>query len=395
MGKRPVSDIETAAANFGSRSAVGDLRPSQRYRNIPKADQPWSAIAAEIEMSVETTVETEVVKPLDVCTGRRRIVGAMTAVTALAGWAIPLRVRAQPDYPSKTIHFICPFSAGGAADAVARLIAAQLAQRLGGQVVVENRTGANGNIGTQQVAQAEPDGHTLLLGFDGTLVINPHIYSKLPFDPVKDFAPVGKIGDVPLLVLANPKVPAKTLAELIAHSKTVTGGLGYGTAGTGSTQHIMFELLKQRVGAHFTHVPYKGAAPAMVDVIGGHIPLVGAALAGSLDYIRTGRLRAIAISTAQRSRYLPDVPTLIESGVPDLTITAWHSVMAPARTPKATIDRLSAALKAALSDPAVVERLDSVGSIAAPGSPENLAEQILRDLERYGRVVKAAGLRVE
>jgi tripartite-type tricarboxylate transporter receptor subunit TctC len=301
----------------------------------------------------------------------------------------------QGAYPAKPIRLICPFAAGGAADLVARVVAQQLSTRLGQQVVVENRTGASGNIGTQQVALAEPDGYTLLLGFDGTLVINPHIFAKLPFDPVKDFAPVGKIGDVPLLVLANPQIPAKTLPELIAVSKNRDGGLPYGTAGTGSTQHIMFELLNQRTGGRFVHVPYKGAAPAMVDAVGGHLPLVGAALAGSLDYIRNGKLRAIAISTSQRSKFLPEVPTLMESGMKDLVITAWHGILVPAKTPKPVIDRLSAELNATLTEPTVVERLDAIGSIAAPGTPAQLAEQIRRDLERYGQVVKAAGIKVE
>ena len=302
---------------------------------------------------------------------------------------------AQPAYPSKSIRFICPFSAGGAADLVTRHIAGQLAQRLGREVVVENRTGANGNIGTLAVAQAEPDGHTLLLGFDGTLVINPHLYPKLPFDPLADFAPVGKIGDVSLLVIANPQLPARTLAELIAHSKARPNGLAYGTAGIGSTQHIMFELLRQRSGANFVHAPYKGAAPALVDVIGGHLPLVGAALAGSLDHIKSGKLRALAISTAQRSKFVPDVPTLAESGYADLVITGWHGILVPAKTPRAIVERLNTELNAALAEPAVVERLDVIGSVAAPGSAERFAENIKRDLERYGQVVRAAGIKVE
>ena len=324
---------------------------------------------------------------------KQAVAVAAAALCALFGWSAP--ATSQTAYPSKTIRLICPFAPGGAADLVARLVAGQFAARLGQQVVVENRTGASGNIGTQQVAAAEPDGYTLLLGFDGTLVINPYIFAKLPFHPVNDFAPIGKIGDVPLLVLANPQIPAKSLAELIALSKARDGGLPYGTAGTGSTQHIMFELLKQRTGGNFVHVPYKGAAPAMVDVVGGHIPLVGAALAGSLDFIKGGKLRAVAISTAQRSKYLPEVPTLIESGMGELVITAWHGILAPAKTPRAIVDRLSAELNAALSEPAVVERLDAIGSIAAPGSPARFAEQIKRDLERYGQVVKAAGIKLE
>ncbi|MFM9886703.1 MAG: Bug family tripartite tricarboxylate transporter substrate binding protein [Burkholderiales bacterium] len=318
---------------------------------------------------------------------------AVLALACAVGWR-PAAL-AQSGYPSKPIHFIVPFAAGGAADLVARQVGGQLSKRLGQQVVVENKTGASGNIGTHQVAIAEPDGYTLLLGFDGTLVINPHIFAKLPFDSINDFAPIGKIGDVPLLILANQQVPAKSIAELIALSKTSSGGLAYGTAGTGSTQHIMFELLRQRTESNFIHVPYKGAVPAMIDVLGGHIPLVGAALAGSLDYIKTGKLRPLAISTAQRSKHLPDVPTLMESGVGDLVITAWHGIVAPVKTPKSIIDRLTAELNAALAEPVVIERLDAIGSIAAPGSADQFAAQIKRDLARYGQIVKAAGIKPE
>jgi tripartite-type tricarboxylate transporter receptor subunit TctC len=324
---------------------------------------------------------------------QRPLTMAVLAMSVVAGSVAP--AIAQGTYPNKPIHFIVPFAAGGAADLVARQIGTQLSKRLGQQVVVENKTGASGNIGTHQVAIAEPDGYTLLLGFDGTLVINPHIFAKLPFDSINDFAPIGKIGDVPLLVIANQQVPTTSLAELIALSKTRPGGLAYGTAGTGSTQHIMFELIKQRTGSNFIHVPYKGAVPAMIDVLGGHIPLVGAALAGSLDYIKTGKLRALAISTAQRSKYLPDVPTLAESGLADVVITAWHGIVAPINTPRAIIERLTAELNAALADPSVVERLDAIGSIAAPGSAEQFAQQIRRDLARYGQIVKAAGIKPE
>ena len=245
------------------------------------------------------------------------------------------------------------------------------------------------------VAQAEPDGHTLLLAFDGTLAINPHMYSKLPFDPIADFAPVGKIGDVPLLVITNPALPARTFAELVALSNARPGGIAYGTAGTGSTQHIMFELLKQRAGANFVHAPYKGAAPAMVDVMGGHLPMVGAALAGSLDNIRAGKLRALAISTAQRSKFVPEVPTLVESGFPDMVITGWHGIAVPAKTPRAIVERLNRELNSALAEPAVVERLDVIGSIAAPGTPEQFAANLKRDLDRYREVIKAIGIKAE
>lgn len=325
-------------------------------------------------------------------------IGRRTCVLAFAAAALTVTqgtAFAQADYPNRPIKFIVPFAAAGAADLVARLVAEQLGRRLGQTVVVENRTGASGNIGTQAVAAADPDGYTLLLGFDGTLVINPHISSKTPFDSVKDFAPVGKIGDVPIIVVTNPKVPAKTMGELIALSKSTPGGLPYGTAGTGSTQHLMFELVNQRTGSKFVHVPYKGAVPAMADVLGGHIPVAGAALAGSGDHIKAGRLRAIAISGAQRSKFLPEVPTLAESESKDLVITAWHGVLVPAKTPRAIVDKLNLHLNAALADPEVRARLDAIGSVPSPGTPEMFGDQIKRDLVRLAEVVKRAKIAVE
>lgn len=234
--------------------------------------------------------------------------------------------------------------------------------------------------------------YTLLLGFDGTLVINPYIAAQTPFDSIKDFAPIGKIGDVPLLIVANPQLPVTDLPSLIAYSKTQANPLAYGTAGIGSTQHLMMELVKQRTGANFEHIPYRGAAPAMVDVLGGHIPLAGAALAGSLEYIRDGKLRALSISSRQRSKDLPNVPTLIESGMSDLVITAWHALLAPANTPAAIVNRLNTELNAALDDPQVNDRLNRIGSIPAPGSPQDFGEQIKRDLSRYAELVKSAGI---
>lgn len=316
---------------------------------------------------------------------------------AMAGVATGLQRPAfgQSGYPNKPLRLIIPFATAGAADLVGRLAADQLSRRLGQPVVVENRTGASGNIGTQMVATAEPDGYTLLLGFDGTLVINPHIFSKMPFDSVRDFSPVGKIGDVPLVVVANPQVPAKNMAELIALSKASASGLSYGTAGTGSTQHLMFELINQRTGSKFVHIPYKGAVPAMIDVLGGHIPLAGAALAGSIDHIKAGKLRPLAISGAQRSRFLPDVPTLIESGYNDMVITAWHGILVPAKTPRDIVEKISFHLNAALADPDVRARLDVIGSVAAPGSPESFGEQIKRDLARYTEVVRSAKISID
>ncbi len=321
-----------------------------------------------------------------------------SALMALWLATLPTLGLAQGSYPSKPIRLIVPFTPGGVTDTSGRLIAEQLSKRLGQQIIVDNRPGASGNIGTQQVAVAAPDGYTLVLGFDGTMVINPHVFDKVPFDTVRDFAPVGKIGDAILLLVAHPNVPAKTLQEVIALSKSQAGGLSYGTSGTGGTPHIAGELLKLRTGANLVHVPYKGGGQAMVDVLGGNIPLVYTAVASGQGQVKAGKLRAIAVSSAQRSSSLPDVPTFIESGISglnDFEINSWVGVLAPARTPKAIIDKLNSELNAVLNDPEVREKLNIMGISASPGTAEKFAEEIKRDLARYGQVVKAAGIKAE
>lgn len=260
---------------------------------------------------------------------------------------------------------------------------------------MDNKPGASGNIGTQMVAAAEPDGYTLLLGFDGTLVINPHVFPKVGFDTAKDFAPIGKIGDAILILVSHPGVPAKTLKEVIALSKSQSGGLSYGTSGTGGTPHIAGELLKQRTGANLTHIPYKGGGQAMTDLLGGTIPLVYTAVAGAIQHVKSGKLHAVAVSSAQRAPSLPDVPTFIESGVADFDINSWVGLLAPAKTPRAIVDKLNTEVNAVLNDPVVRDRLVTLGITASPGGPERFGRDIARDLARYGQVVKAANIKAE
>jgi tripartite-type tricarboxylate transporter receptor subunit TctC len=298
-------------------------------------------------------------------------------------------------YPSKPIRLVVPFTPGGVTDTSGRLIAEQLSKRLGQQVIVDNKPGASGNIGTQQVAAAEGDGYTLLLGFDGTLVINPHVFPKTGFDTLKDFAPIGKIGDAVLILVANPSFPAKNLKDLIALSKTQAGGLSYGTSGTGGTPHIAGELLRQRTGANLVHVPYKGGGQALTDVLGGNIPLVYTAIASAIPHVKSGKLLPIAVSSSKRASSLPDVATFIENGVSDFEASSWVALLAPAKTPRAIVTRLNTELNAVLNDPEVRERLNGMGITAAPGTPESFGAEISRDLSKYGPVVKAAGIKAE
>jgi tripartite-type tricarboxylate transporter receptor subunit TctC len=324
---------------------------------------------------------------------RRRALAAVTLL-ALAGGVLP-GAQAQEPWPSKPIRMVVPFTPGGVTDTSGRLIAEYLGKRLGQQVIVDNKPGASGNIGTALVKAAPPDGYTLVLGFDGTMVINPHVFAKLPFDTLKDFAPVGKIGNATLILVSNPDLPAKTLGEVIALSKTQPGGLSFGTSGTGGTPHIAGELLKMRTGANLTHVPYKGGGQALTDVLGGQIPLVYTAVAGAHGHVKSGKLRAIAVSSAQRTSALPDVPTFIESGVPDFVVDSWVGLLAPVGTPPAVLARLNTELNAVLADATVRDKLRVMGIEASPGTPEQFRDEMRRDLARYGPVVKAAGIVVE
>ncbi|WP_398491375.1 Bug family tripartite tricarboxylate transporter substrate binding protein [Variovorax sp.] len=302
---------------------------------------------------------------------------------------------AQQDYPNKPIRLIVPFTPGGVTDTGARVVADKLGARLGQSVVVDNRPGASGNIGTQMVATAAPDGYTLLLGFDGTLVINPHVYAKVPFDTLKDFAPVSKIGDAVLIIVVHPSVPAKTLSELVAYSKTNPGGVSYGSAGTGSTPHLAGELLKARTGADFVHVPYKGGGQSMTDVVGGSLPMLYTAVAGAYPFVQKGQIRPIAVSSAQRLASLPDVPTVAESGVPGFESSSWIGILAPAKTPQPIVERLQRELHAVVQSPEVRERLASLGISALGNTPAEFGQQIRADLAKYDQIVKAAKVRVD
>lgn len=316
-------------------------------------------------------------------------------LTFLAACLLPLFAFAQGTYPDKPIKLIVPFAPGGVTDTSGRLIAEALAKRLGQPVVVENKAGASGNIGTQGVINAAPDGYTLVLGFDGTMVINPHVFNPAPFDPLKDLAPVGKIGDAILILVAHPGVPYKTVQELIAFSKKEAKGVSYGTSGIGGTPHIAGELLNQQTGSNLVHVPYKGGGQAMSDALGGNIPLVYTAVAGAHQYVKTGKLNAIAVSSAKRSSSLPDVPTFIESGVAGFEVSSWVGILAPAQTPRAVVDRLNRELNAVLASPEIVEKLAILGITATPGTPDAFGTQIKADLAKYGKVVKAAGIKAE
>jgi len=306
-----------------------------------------------------------------------------------------LATAALADYPDKPIRLIVPFAAGGVTDTSGRVVAEALSRRLGQPIVVENKAGASGNIGTAGVVNSTPDGYTLVFAFDGNIVINPNVFTNMGFDVQKDLEPVGKVGDAVLIIVAHPSFPAKTVKDLIAYSRTQPGGVPYGTSGVASTPHVGGELLNVKTGSKLTHIPYKGGGAAMTDALGGNVPLVYTAVAGALQHVKAGRLVPIAVSSTKRVASLPDVPTFIESGVPDFEVTSWVAILAPAKTPHAVVDKLNRELNAVLNDPAIVEKLATLGITATPGSPQQLADQIRTDLAKYGPVVKAAGIKAE
>ena len=321
----------------------------------------------------------------------RYLTSAVIFLVALS----PLLSLAQDNYPNRPIRLIIPFTPGGVTDTSGRFIAEQLSLKLGQQVIADNKPGASGNIGSQMVASAEPDGYTLLLGYAGTLSINPSLFDKLPFDSFKDFSPIGKIGDAILIVVANNDFPGKTLADVIAYSKKDPNGLSYGTSGTGGTPHIAGELFRQKTGANLVHIPYKGGGQALLDLLGGNIPLVYTAVAGANQYVNSGRIKAIAVSSAKRSPSMPEVPTFIESGVKDFVIDDWVGLLAPAKTPKPIITKLNQALNEILNSPEGKARLLAMGITPSPGSPEKFGEQIKGDLIRFAPIVKAAHIKSE
>jgi tripartite-type tricarboxylate transporter receptor subunit TctC len=247
----------------------------------------------------------------------------------------------------------------------------------------------------QAVAQSAPDGYTLVLGFDGTVVINPHIFAKTGFDVLNDFAPVTKLGDATLLLVAHPSVPAKNIMELIAYEKTRPGTLSYGTSGTGGTPHLAGELLNQRTGTKFVHVPYKGGGQAVIDVVGGQIPLVFTAVASAQQHVKSGKVIGIGVSSGKRAASLPEVPTFAESGLTDFVVDSWVGILAPAKTPKPIVERLQRELAAVLNDPDVRDRYATLGIEPVGNTPEQFGAQIRADLARWEKVVKQAGIKVE
>ncbi len=298
-------------------------------------------------------------------------------------------------YPSKPLRFVVPFAAGGGTDLVARTVAQKLTEALGQPCVVDNRTGAAGTIGADIAAKSPPDGHTLLLGSNGPLAINPSLYAKLPYDAARDFSPVALATIMPFLLVTHPSLPVKSVRELIALAKAHPNQLNYGSPGSGSTTHLANELLKSMTGMKIAHIPYKGAAPAATNLISGEVQMMSGDLSTLLPHVRSGRMRALAVTSAKRSTLLPDMPTVAESGVPGYDASGWFGVLVPAGTPPAIIERLNATIVKGLAANDAKERLAALGGDIATGTPEQFGAHIRTEAAKWGKLIRAIGLKAE
>jgi tripartite-type tricarboxylate transporter receptor subunit TctC len=321
----------------------------------------------------------------------RRVAYAFALALVAVIAAGPTAALGADAWPSKPITVINPWAPAGPADIVARPIMQKLSERLGQPIVVENRAGANGVIGAGIVAKAKPDGYTLLFSHVGPIAISPAMQSDMPYDSVKDFEPVTQVVSAPLVLVVRPELPIKSLQELIAYAKSHPGKLTYGSVGTGSTTHLAGEMLHNMAGIDILHVPYKGAAPVITDMLGGQIDMAFINISGVMPYLPQGKLRPIAVSTLKRSSLLPDIPAIAET-FPGYEVNSWYGVMAPAGTPKAIVDRLQREIAAVLKTPEVMQVLKNGGLDAEGTTPQQYTAQIKSDLGRWAAVVKSAGV---
>lgn len=298
-------------------------------------------------------------------------------------------------YPGKPVRIIVPYPAGGSTDIIARVAATQLTERLKQPFVVENRAGASGAIGAVAVAQSAPDGYTLVMGTASSHGINSALQKNLPYDAVKDFAPVTVVANTPNIIVVHPSVPAKTLGELLALAKAQPGKINFGSTSAGGSPHMSAELLKMMSGVDMTHVPYKGAAPMLTDLIGGQIQVGFDNLPSTINFVRTGKLRALAVTTPQRWPGAPDIPTVAESGVPGYEVSGWFGLLAPAGTPKEILNTLQVAIAQAVKTPEVAKQLRDLGAEPVANTPEVFAKEISADVDKWRKVVKATGVKLD
>jgi len=322
---------------------------------------------------------------------RRTLLATLASGAAMA--ASPF-ARAQ-EYPAQLIKWVVPYPAGGGTDVIARVLAEAMRQTLGQQIVVDNRPGASTNIGADLVAKSKPDGYTILSADNAVLAFNEHLFSKLPFNPEKDFTYIGAIGKFPLALVVHPDFPAKNFKEFLAYVKANPGKVNYASPGNGSPHHLAMEMFKVRTGTFITHIPYRGAAPAMADVMGGQVPCMFLDLASGLPIMQTNKVRVLAIGSGARSKPLPNVPTLAEVGVPNTEVFAFQGILGPANLPAAVVSKLNGDLNKAFSTPAVQKRFDDFGMEAMPGTPAQFAALSRAESKRWGPIIKQAGIKLD
>lgn len=316
-----------------------------------------------------------------------------SVVSALTLTLIAPASQAQK-YPDKPIQIIVPFAAGGGADIVARLLGQRMSETWGQPVIVENRPGASGNIGTGIVAKARPDGYTLLMA-SSAYVINPNLYKNIPYDPIKSFVPITQPALLPNILVVNPSLPVKSVTELIAYTKSAPKGVAYASAGTGTGTHLAAEMFKLQAGVEMLHVPYKGGGAVLNDLLGGQVSLTFATLPSVLQYVKTGKLRPLAMTTTKRWSELPDVPTLAESGLPGFEISTWIGLLAPAGTPQSIVDKIHAEVVRIVQLPEVREHFTSLGMEPVGDTPAQFSQQIKSEVGKYAKLVEASGAKLD
>jgi tripartite-type tricarboxylate transporter receptor subunit TctC len=319
---------------------------------------------------------------------------ALALLALASAVTLPNQTAQAADYPSRPIHLIVPYAAGGAADSIARILAKRMGKAMGQTIVVENRGGGGSIVGTEFVNKAEPDGYTLLLGQSGPISINPAVYKNLPYDPVKDFAPVSLTTTYPYVMVVNPSLGVKTLKEFVALARSKPGALNYGTTGVGAANHLVTELFDSKAGIKMTHIPYRGTALAVADLLAGQVQVVFADPISALSHVNSGALIALAVTSKERSPVAPAVPTMSESGYPGFDAVGWHGILAPANTPPAIVARLYAEIREALKDPETRTLLESQAMQIVGSSPETFAGFIKQDIAVWKEVADQAQIEV-
>lgn len=322
----------------------------------------------------------------------RTVLGA--ALTLVACWAGGAMAQSQ-EYPNKPIRFMVGFPPGGSTDVAARLIAPRLAERLGQPVIIDNRSGAGGNLAVEAIAKSAPDGYTIGFGVSGSLTINVTLQPNLPYDTLRDLTPITMAVNNPLILVANASFPVKDVRELVAFARSKPGPIAFGSGGTGTAMHLAGALLKLTAGVDLVHVPYKGTNPAVNDLVGGQIPLAIVDVASALKFIKAGRIHALGVTGAKRAEMASDIPTISESGAPGFYVLSWFGIVAPARLPQEIVKRLNADLRAVLEAPDLRERFFATGLEPAPTSPEEFGNIIKSEISRWAKVIKDAGIQVE